>query len=46
VYYLAAGATALDAATRAAPHGAAVLASIDPLAAQLTIRAGSVTRQA
>jgi ribokinase len=46
VYHLAAGRDAVEAATHAAPHGAAVLASIDPLAAQLTIRAGSVTRQA
>ncbi|MCB9570830.1 MAG: sugar kinase [Kofleriaceae bacterium] len=34
VYHLAAGATPVAAATRAAAHGAAVLASIDPLAAQ------------
>jgi ribokinase len=40
-YYLAAGCDPLEAATRAAPYGAAVLASLDPLAAQLAIRAGA-----
>lgn len=34
VYYLAAGNNALEAAARAAAHGAAVLADINPLAAQ------------
>ncbi|CAN5916226.1 PfkB family carbohydrate kinase [soil metagenome] len=36
-YYLAAGRSPLDAATRAAHHGAAVVASLDPLAAQLPL---------
>ena len=34
-YYLAAGQSPLDAATRAAHHGAAVLSSLNPLTAQL-----------
>ncbi len=38
-YYLAAGCTPVDAATRAAHHGAAVLSSIDPLTAQLRLPA-------
>ncbi len=36
-YYLAAGSTPLEAATKAARHGAAVVASLDPLAAQLPL---------
>ena len=39
VYYLAAGLSVVEACTRAAVHGAAVLASLDPLAAQLPISA-------
>jgi ribokinase len=38
VYYLAAGLPVLEACARAAHHGAAVLASIDPLEAQLPLR--------
>ena len=40
VYYLAGGSNALAAAKRAAPHGAAVLSSLDPLAGQLALPAG------
>jgi ribokinase len=36
-YYLAAGLDALAAAERASHHGAAVVASLDPLAAQLAL---------
>jgi ribokinase len=36
-YYLAAGLDAHAAAERAAHHGAAVVASLDPLAAQLAL---------
>jgi len=39
VYYLAAGLPLLDACTRAGRHGAAVLASLDPLEAQLPLPA-------
>ena len=37
VYFLAAGLTPLDAASRAAHHGAAVLSHLDPLAGQMPI---------
>jgi ribokinase len=36
-WYLASGASILDACTRAGPHGAAVLGSLDPLASQQPI---------
>ncbi len=39
-YYLAAGLDAREAAARAARHGAAVVGSLDPLAAQLPLPAG------
>ena len=39
VYYLAAGLPAAVACARAAVHGAAVLASLDPLEAQLPLQA-------
>jgi len=38
VYYLAAGLPVVEACTRAGPHGAAVLASFNPLESQLELR--------
>jgi ribokinase len=39
-YYLAAGASVLEACTRAGPHGAAVLGALEPLEAQLRLEPG------